>query len=440
MLVTLGNAEPAVRSPLPADAGQAWVERLAASECPALTTRRRRRAERTGANHDPIVWAEAQGSNVVDADGNRYVDLTSGFGVAFIGHRHPAVVAAVKRQADALLHALGDLYPSVVKIQLLEKLCALSPWPEARAMLSLSGSDAVTAALKTAVMATGRTGVVAFEGSYHGLSYGPLAVSGFAERFRAPFDRQLGSHVHFAQWPETDDAVDRALESLPANWNEVGALLIEPIQGRAGVRVPPQGFLNALGKICKQHGVVLIADEIFTGLGRCGAWWRAVHDQMTPDVVCVGKALGGGLPVSACIAREEVMRAWGDPDREAIHTGTFYGDPLGAAAALATLEVIEQEGLIARSEERGAMFAATLRRASLRGVSEIRHAGTMLGLQLEKEHQALSVTRALLERGYLVLPAGERADVVQLVPPITLGPTLFGGFVGALSEVLKASP
>ncbi len=438
-MVTLGDAPPAVRKPVPAEAGQAWVDRLAASECPALTTRRKRRAERTGANHDPIVWVEARGSNVVDADGNRYVDLTSGFGVAFIGHRHPRVVEAVRRQADVLLHALGDLHPSPVKIELLERLCALSPWPRARAMLSLSGGDAVTAALKTVVMATGRPGVVAFEGSYHGLSYGPLAVSGFAERFRTPFVEQLNPHVHFARWPGTDD-IDGALRSLPEDWSQIGALIVEPVQGRAGVRVPPPGFLQELGKRCRQQGALVIADEIFTGLGRCGAWWRSVREELDPDVVCVGKALGGGLPVSACIAREEVMRAWGDPEREAIHTGTFYGDPLGAAAALATLDVIEGQGFIALSEERGAAFAQSLERASLRGVSKIRHAGTMLGLQLEAELGALWVTRALLERGYLVLPAGEHADVVQLVPPVNLSQARFDGFLDALGQVLEAAP
>ncbi len=437
--MTLGDAPPAVRKPVPAEAGQAWVDRLAASECPALTTRRKRRAERTGANHDPIVWVEARGSNVVDADGNRYVDLTSGFGVAFIGHRHPRVVEAVRRQADVLLHALGDLHPSPVKIELLERLCALSPWPRARAMLSLSGGDAVTAALKTVVMATGRPGVVAFEGSYHGLSYGPLAVSGFAERFRAPFVEQLNPHVHFARWPGTDD-IDGALRSLPEDWSQIGALIVEPVQGRAGVRVPPPGFLQELGKRCRQQGALVIADEIFTGLGRCGAWWRSVREELDPDVVCVGKALGGGLPVSACIAREEVMRAWGDPEREAIHTATFYGDPLGAAAALATLDVIEGQGFIALSEERGAAFAQSLERASLRGVSKIRHAGTMLGLQLEAELGALWVTRALLERGYLVLPAGEHADVVQLVPPVNLSQARFDGFLDALGQVLEAAP
>lgn len=438
-MVTLGDAPPAVRKPVPAEAGQAWVDRLAASECPALTTRRKRRAERTGANHDPIVWVEARGSNVVDADGNRYVDLTSGFGVAFIGHRHPRVVEAVRRQADVLLHALGDLHPSPVKIELLERLCALSPWPRARAMLSLSGGDAVTAALKTVVMATGRPGVVAFEGSYHGLSYGPLAVSGFAERFRAPFVEQLNPHVHFARWPGTDD-IDGALRSLPEDWSQIGALIVEPVQGRAGVRVPPPGFLQELGKRCRQQGALVIADEIFTGLGRCGAWWRSVREELDPDVVCVGKALGGGLPVSACIAREEVMRAWGDPEREAIHTATFYGDPLGAAAALATLDVIEGQGFVALSEERGAAFAQSLERASLRGVSKIRHAGTMLGLQLEAELGALWVTRALLERGYLVLPAGEHADVVQLVPPVNLSQARFDGFLDALGQVLEAAP
>ena len=188
--MSLGDQLPRVQTPIPGAKGRDWVERLAASECPALTTRRKRRAEQTGASHDPIVWVEASGSNVIDADGNRYVDLTSGFGVAFVGHRHPEVVEAVERQSSRLIHALGDLYPSDVKIELLERLCALSPWAESRAMLSLSGADAVTAALKTAVLATGRTRVVAFEGGYHGLSYGPLAVSGYAERFRKPLAAQ----------------------------------------------------------------------------------------------------------------------------------------------------------------------------------------------------------------------------------------------------------
>ena len=432
----LGDALPAVKSPIPAATGQAWVERLAATECPALTTRRKRREEQTGASHDPIVWVEARGANVVDADGNRYVDLTSGFGVAFVGHRHPDVVAAVKRQADRLLHALGDLHPSDVKVELLERLCELAPWQNARAMLSLSGSDAVTAALKTAVMATGKTGVVAFDGSYHGLTYGPLAVSGYADRFREPFRAQLQSDVHFATWPEQQASVDTAIATLPQDWSGIGAVIVEPIQGRAGVRLPPPGFLEALQRTCEKNGALLIVDEIFTGVGRCGAWWRSVEDGVVPDVICVGKALGGGLPVSACIASEDVMRAWGDPDQEAIHTGTFYGDPLGSAAALATIDLIEREGLGDEAANRGNAFAAELRAAQLPGLLEVRHAGMMLGLQLEAPMQALTVTRALLERGYLALPAGANADVLQLAPPVTIGEAQLDGFVAALRHVL----
>lgn len=432
----LGDALPSIQSPIPSDVGRTWVERLAASECPALTTRRKRREELAGASHDPIVWVEAQGANVVDADGNRYVDLTSGFGVAFVGHRHPEIVDAVKRQADRLLHALGDLHPSDVKIELLERLCALAPWPRARAMLSLSGADAVTAALKTAVMATGKTGVVAFEGSYHGLGYGPLAVSGFAERFREPFLAQLQPNVHFAAWPGPDQAVDPALGTLPEDWSSIGAVIVEPIQGRAGVRLPPVGFLQSLGRVCKSNGALLIVDEIFTGVGRCGAWWRSVDEGVSPDLICAGKALGGGLPVSACIGSEEVMRAWGNPEREAIHTGTFYGDPLGSAAALATIDLIEREQLAQRAAERGNAFAAMLRAEAFPVVTEVRQAGMMLGLQLQERMQALPISRALLERGYLVLPAGQEADVIQLAPPVTVSDGQLSGFVTSLRDAL----
>ena len=435
--MTLGDALPAVRRPIPAETGRAWVERLSRSECPALTTRRKRREEQTGASHDPIVWVEAQGSNVIDADGNRYVDLTSGFGVAFAGHRNPAVVRAIKRQSERLIHALGDLHPSDVKVELLERLCELAPWPEARAMLSLGGADAVTAALKTAVLATGKPGVVAFEGSYHGLTYAPLAVSSYAARFRAPFEAHLQPGVVFAPWPSHTADVEATLAQLPSDWSSIGAVIVEPIQGRAGVRLPPPGFIAALGRMCRERGAVLIVDEILTGLGRCGAWWRSIDDGGNPDLICLGKALGGGLPISACIGRLEVMQAWGTPEREAIHTGTFYGDPLGAAAAITTLELIEREGWVSLAAERGKKLATALRAEGLSGLIEVREAGWMLGLQLEGELRALGVVRDLLEAGYLVLPAGAKADVIQLAPAITITDAQLEGFVAALRGALE---
>jgi 4-aminobutyrate aminotransferase/(S)-3-amino-2-methylpropionate transaminase len=224
---------------------------------------------------------------------------------------------------------------------------------------------------------------------------------------------------------------------LPEDWSHIGAVIVEPIQGRAGVRLPPPGFLGALKRRCEKNGALLIVDEIFTGVGRCGAWWRSVEDGVVPDVICMGKALGGGLPVSACIASEDVMSSWGAPDREAIHTGTFYGDPLGSAAALATIDLIEREQLVHVAGKRGDAFAAALRESRLAGVSEVRHAGLMLGLELEAPKKALTVTRLLLERGYLVLPAGTNADVIQLAPPVAVSGPQLEGFVAALRDVLE---
>ncbi len=429
---------PAVRTPVPAAVGRAWVERLAGSECPALTTRRKRREEQTGANHDPIVWVEAEGANVIDADGNRYVDLTSGFGVAFVGHRHPDVVRAVKRQADRLLHALGDLHPSDVKIELLERLSALSPWPQARVMLSLSGADAVTAALKTAVMATGKTGVVAFEGSYHGLTYGPLAVSGFAERFRQPFQAQLQRDVQFVPWPRHDTSLDEALRALPRDWTGIGAVIAEPIQGRAGVRLPPAGFLAALALACRQNGALLIVDEIFTGMGRCGAWWRSVDEDVTARRDLHRQS------TRRRTARERLPRerrsdgglgnsgAGGDSHWDFLRRSARRGCSARHNRSDRTRETVRTRCGTRR------LLAETLRSAGLSGVREVRHAGLMIGLQLERPMQALTVTRTLLERGYLVLPAGAQADVLQLAPPVMIADAQLDGFIQALKATLEA--
>ncbi len=429
----LGNLPPLVRSPLPGPAGQALLDRLAQVESPAFTARRARRQERSGAAQDPIVWAEARGANVIDADGNRYVDLTSGFGVASVGHAHPRVVRAICAQAPRLLHALGDLHPSTLKIELLSRLCALAPIADARAVLSLSGSDALETALKTATLATGKPGVLAFEGAYHGLSHGPLAACGYAESFRTPFAEQLNPHVVFAPWPGYDASLRAALAEVAGRLvADVGAILVEPIQGRGGVRVPPAGFLAGLAALAHEHGALLVVDEIFTAFGRCGAMFLSAEAGVEPDLLCLGKSLGGGLPVSACVGRAEVMAAWGDPRGEAIHTGTFFGHPLGCASALATLAVIEEEGLAARAAEVGEAWMARL--SSIPGVRGVRGRGLMIGLEVEAD--VLGTVRALLERGFLTLPAGAEAEVLQLVPALNIHEDLLELFAETLAEVL----
>jgi 4-aminobutyrate aminotransferase-like enzyme len=250
----LGELLPRIQTSPPGALSQRWVDELAASECPALTQRRARRNERAGAPLDPIVWAQARGANVQDVDGNVYVDLSAGFGAASVGHAHPRVTAAIAAQSTRLMHALGDLQPSDVKVRLLSRLAALFPTQDCRVMLGLSGSDAVEAALKTALLFTGRAGVLAFEGGYHGLSYGPLAACGYDAAFRAPFAAQLNPHVGFVPYPHTTSALTTTLAAvsgaLGALGTRVGAVLVEPVLGRGGVVVPPAQFLPELSALC----------------------------------------------------------------------------------------------------------------------------------------------------------------------------------------------
>lgn len=434
----LGERLPSIATPLPGPRSAALIDTLAKTECPAFTTRRARRSEQTGAPHDPIVWAEAVGSNVVDADGNVFVDLTGGFGVATIGHRHPHVVQAIQAQSERVLHALGDLHPSDVKITLLQRLAELAPFDGARVVLSLSGADAVETALKSAMLHTGRPGVIAFDVGYHGLSHGPLAVTGFSPDFRAPFADQLNPHVTFVPFPAPGASLDDALAQVDQAWptHPVGAVIAEPIIGRGGVRIPPRGFLAAVADRARGEGAVVIADEILCGLGRTGAMFRSVYDSFEPDLICIGKSLGGGLPVSACLGRPEVMASWGSPDGAAIHTGTFFGHPLGCAAALATLEILEAQQLAARARVEGERLMEQLRTLDHPAIVETRGAGLLIGTQVSKG-TALVIVQRLLERGYLALPAGPAADVVQIAPPLTVARPLLQGFVDAFRDCLS---
>jgi len=422
---TLGAALPHIRTALPGPAASALVDTLARTESPAFTTRRARRAESSGAPQDPIVWAEAVGANVVDADGNVFVDLTGGFGVASVGHRNPKVVEAVRAQAGTLLHALGDLHPSDVKIRLLDRLATMAPQRDARVILSLSGSDSVTTALKTAAIHTGRPGVVAFHGGYHGLDHGPLAACGYSEGFRAPFAAQLNPHVRFASYGDAS-GLDAVLDE------SVGAVIVEAIQGRGGCRVPPAGFLGEVQARARANGSLLIVDEIMTGLYRTGVPFASMDASAglagPPDLICLGKGLGGGLPVSACIGSLAVLEAWGDPGQVAIHTGTFFGHPLGAAAALASLDVLESEKLGERA------LAMEQRLRTRLGDLPVRGRGLLLGVV--PGVPVLPLVRRLLERGFLAIPAGMEAEVIQLLPALTIDERLLDAFADALLEEL----
>ena len=401
---------PLLLTPVPGPRSRAWVDRLAERECPAITARRARRADALGvADTDPIVWAEALGANVVDVDGNRFVDMTAGFGVASIGHRDPSVVAAAQTQAGTLLHAMGDAFPDPTRIRLLERLCELTGMD--RGLLGSSGSDAVEAALKTARMATGRDRVLAFHGAYHGLSYGALAATAYkSDAFRAPFSGQLGQHVQHAPY-------GGELPSLEG----LGAVLVEPIQGRGGMREPPEGWLAELRQRCDDAGAVLIFDEIYTGFGRTGSLF-AFTEESRPDLLCVGKGMAGGFPISACLGTARVMDAWGASRGEALHTQTFLGNPVGCAMALACIDRVLE-----------LLPAVVDLRAALEPLGTIRGRGLMLGLEHDN---ALALYRQLMERGWIALPAGENAEVLALTPPLCVTRRQVDGLVDVLRELV----
>jgi 4-aminobutyrate aminotransferase/(S)-3-amino-2-methylpropionate transaminase len=419
-----GNDLPALVTPIPGPLSRGWVDRLALRECPAITARRARRAAALGrADDDPPVWVAARGVNVRDADGNLLVDLTAGFGASSVGHAHPAVVAAGQHQLATLPHAMGDAYFHPGRVELLEVLADLTGLD--RAILGSSGSDAVEAALKTARIATGRDRILAFDGSYHGLSYGALPVTGYkAGAFRAPFAGQLGLHVEHAPFGGP----------IP-DLTGVGAVLVEPIQGRGGVRVPPAGWLASLGSRARAAGALLVFDEIFTGMGRTGSWFAFQDQGVKPDLLCVGKGLGGGFPISACLGSAAVMDAWGASTGEAIHTQTFLGNPVGCAMALATIGVIRDEGLREHAEREGAWLSRAL--ASLPGVDGVRGRGLMVAPDLGSGVRALAASRAMLRRGWIVLPAGEAGEVLAFTPPLTVQRRVLEAAVQTLGSVLE---
>ncbi|MEZ4316622.1 MAG: aspartate aminotransferase family protein [Myxococcota bacterium] len=417
-----GHDLPHIVSPIPGPRSEALIDRLARNECPAITARRARRAAALGASSsDPIVWSEALGANVWDADGNRYVDLTSGFGVALVGHRDPEVVAAVHRQSGRLLHAMGDAFPDEARIALLDRLTALAPPSITHAILGLSGADAVDGAVKTALLATGRTGVLGFAGGYHGLSLGTVPLQGYKAAFSEPFAAITHPDVRHLPYGCPLGDVRAALAG-----GDIGLVLVEPVQGRGGMRPAPDGWLAGLAVLAHEAGALIAHDEIQCGLGRTGTLWAGTTEGPGPDLLCVGKALGGGLPLSATLGTEAVMSAWGASRGEALHTQTFLGHPLGCAAALAVLD--RMDVVPARCGERGHFLREALESRGFR----LRGRGLMLGVELE---DSLRVTRDLLERGFLVLPAGMQAEVLAVTPPMVLSDAQITAFVDALAEV-----
>jgi 4-aminobutyrate aminotransferase-like enzyme len=433
---TLGDLLPRMVTPPPGARSRDLSLLLAEAEAPGVNT--------LGPGGEPsLLWEAARGANVRDVDGNLYVDLTSGFGVAAVGHAHPRVVAAVREQAGVLLHGLGDVHAHPLRVALAGRLRGLAPVDDAQVFFAISGAEAVEIALKTALAATGRPGVLAFEPAYHGVTLGALAVTSRPE-FRAPFAAHLHGCVHRLTFGCDPDLIAGALDRSSREAGGIGAALVEPVVGREGVLVPPPGWLASLADLCRRAGTVLIADEIFTGFGRTGALWASAEEGVSPDIVCCGKALGGGLPIAAVLGRRELMRAWRTPG-EALHTSTFLANPLACAAALAVLDVLDEERLPARASRLAEQVAArlgSLRRAP--AVTAVRGRGLLWGVELASAELARAWTAAARGLGVLLLAGGPEGRVAQLVPPLTIGEAQLAAALDvldrSLATVLDAAP
>jgi 4-aminobutyrate aminotransferase-like enzyme len=374
----------------------------------------------------PVFWESANGATVTDVDGNRYIDCTAAFGVANAGHCNPRVTAAVLEQVDRLVHGMGDVHPSVVRVRLLERLPQILPRELDRIFLATTGSEAIEAALKTAMLYTGKARFAAYRGGYHGLSFGALSVGGI-ERFRAPFAAALGGEPLLLDYPRANAAVDAQEAASEAHRrlcerNDIAALVVEPIQGRAGIILPPRGYLRALRAICDERQIVMIVDEIFTGFGRTGAWFAVEYEGVVPDILCIGKAMGSGFPISAAAGRSEVMDAWPISSGEALHTSTYLGHPLACAAAVATIDEIERLQLPARARRLGGELGSRLRElSSSHGIVEVRGRGFLWGIAFRDAALAAAVVKRALRGGAIFLQSGTGGEVVAISPPLVMG-------------------
>ncbi|MFA7233159.1 MAG: aminotransferase class III-fold pyridoxal phosphate-dependent enzyme [Terrimicrobiaceae bacterium] len=445
---------PEILAEIPGPQSRALMEKLARFESRNVTF----------FNADfPVFWERASGGNVWDADGNRYLDMTSGFGVCGLGHG--ATSDALVAQAGKLVHGLGDVHPSPLKAALCQAISRITfeRWGEgpAKTFLCNSGSDAVEAALKTALLHSGKPGVISFTGGYHGLGLGALESCGlpfFRDPFagqlakfgvrlpypyccRCPFGRTEGFRLEGREFPNCSSS---CLESLRGQLDkairqrEIGCILVEPVQARGGDIVPPKDFLPLLRQVCDEQKILLIADEIYTGFHRTGRFFACEHSDVVPDIICLGKGLTGGFPLSACTGKSHVMDAWPRSAGEALHTSTFLGHPVGCAMALASIAEHEKPGAAAQAKNAGRLLHAALSELE---AGHLRGLGAMIGLELVTSNGAPDTETAsqvvvnALKAGLILLGGGPEGNVLSFAPTFALAAEE-AEWIGALMKKL----
>jgi 4-aminobutyrate aminotransferase/(S)-3-amino-2-methylpropionate transaminase len=395
----------------------------------------------------PIFVQSAQGGIVEDVDGNRLIDLGAGIAVVNVGHAHPAVVEAIAKQAANFVHTCFQVTPYEGYVAVCEQLATRTPGSdEKRSLLVNSGAEAVENAVKIARAATGRPAVVAFDQAFHGRtllalsltakvvpykkSFGPYAPEIYRAPFSYPF-RGTGGLAETIAWIEA--GVDAG---------QIACVVVEPIAGEGGFVVPEPGWFAGIAQWCRSNGVLFVADEVQTGFGRTGAWFASEHEDVVPDLVATAKGLGGGMPIAGVTGRAEIM--------DAVHAGglgsTFGGNPVSCAAALATIDVIDKEGLVERARKLGDRMLERLvamQRASS-GIGDVRGRGAMVAIELVNPDgtpdadRAKRICASCHAQGVIVLTAGTMGNVVRLLPPLVLEDALLEEGLAALDVAVRA--
>ena len=352
----------------------------------------------------PIVVVKGKGALVWDINGREYIDCGGSYGTCIVGHCHPKVVEAIKRQAERLISCHGSLYNDA-RSTLLEKIMQIAPKGLNKVFLSNSGAEAVECALKLARKYTGKPEIIAMIGAFHGKTMGALSAT-WDRKYRDPFKPLVPEFKHVP--PDNLEKVREAISDRTA------AIIVEPIRGEGGVRLPPPGFLEGLREICEEKGILLIFDEVQTGFGRTGRIFACEHWGLTPDILCLAKSVAGGLPLGLTLAKEHVMASL----KVGEHTTTFGGNPVVCAAASAAIEVLIEENLPERAAILGKYFKEKLEDLHSRHwiIREVRGLGLMLGVELRFD--VLSVLTRALENGVIILDAGK--NVLRFLPPLVI--------------------
>ena len=413
------------------------------------------------ARYTDLVVERGSGSWIETIDGERYLDYTCGIGVTNTGHAHPRVAAAIAEQAGRIIHAQQNILYHKPGLELHERMPRTFPGlregESAGLFLSNSGAEAIEAAVKLAKYATRRPAIVAFRGGFHGRTHGAMALTSSGVKYRGHFEPLLGG-VHFAPYPyvlrnptgrDPDAAIAHSLAGIAELFatvvypDDVAAFLVEPILGEGGYVIPPDGFLPALRELADQHGILLIADEVQSGMGRTGRMWATDWYDARPDIVVMAKGIASGVPLSGIMARRELLDRFGPGS----HGGTYGGNAVACAAAVATLDVIESEGLLANASRQGGRLLAGIREAAAGHgcVAEVRGRGLMIGIEFAQGPEltprpdlAKGILHEAFERKLLLLSCGTYGQVVRVIPPLVTTDEEVETAIGVIGESLTA--